>query len=126
VLRATTERFNQFAKAGVDEDFGRGNRAYDRFLGDFTHGPNKALGTVAKAPFYAVPIVPGDVGTFGGVVTDCQARVVRENGSIIPGLYATGTTTASVMGRAYVGAGSSIGPAFTWGYVAARHALGKN
>lgn len=122
-LRETTARFNDFAKRGVDEEFGRGSRAYDRFLGDFTHGPNKALGTVAKAPFYAVPIVPGDVGTFGGVVTDCDARVVREDGGIIPGLYATGTTSAAVMGRAYVGAGCSIGPAFTFGYVAARHAL---
>ncbi|RYD64362.1 MAG: FAD-dependent oxidoreductase, partial [Sphingomonadales bacterium] len=119
VLHTTTERFNRFAERGVDKDFGRGARAYDRFLGDFTHGPNKALGTVAQAPFYAVPIVPGDVGTFGGVVTDCEARVLRQDGSVIPGLYATGTTTASVMGRAYSGAGSSIGPSFTWGYVAA-------
>lgn len=125
ILRTTTERFNGFAIRGVDEDFGRGSRAYDRFLGDFTHGPNKALGSVGEAPFYAVPVVPGDVGTFGGVVTDCEARVLREDGSIIPGLYATGTTTASVMGRAYPGAGCSIGPSFTWGYVAARHALGQ-
>jgi len=123
-LRETAERFNRFAERGVDEDFGRGDRAYDRFLGDFTHKPNRALGTVAKAPFYAVPVVPGDVGTFGGVVTDCHARVLRPDGTVIPGLYATGTTTASVMGRAYPGAGGSIGPSFTWGYVAARHALG--
>lgn len=125
VLRATTERFNRFARNGRDEDFGRGNRAYDNFLGDFTHRPVATLGAVETGPFYAVPVVPGDVGTFGGVVTDCDARVLREDGSVIAGLYATGTTTASVMGRAYPGAGCSIGPSFTWGYVAARHALAQ-
>jgi 3-oxosteroid 1-dehydrogenase len=69
-------------------------------------------------------VVPGDVGTYGGVVTDTDARVLREDGSAIPGLYATGTTTASVMGRTYPGAGCSVGPSFTWGFVAAKHALG--
>ena len=125
-LAATVERFNHFARAGVDEDFGRGDRAYDRFLGDRTWQPSPALGTIERGPFYAVPVVPGDVGTYGGAVTDCQARVLREDGSVIPGLYATGTTTASVMGRVYPGAGCSIGPSFTWGYVAARHATGAN
>jgi 3-oxosteroid 1-dehydrogenase len=121
-LKATTERFNGFARQGRDEDFHRGDRAYDRWLGDYTHQPSAALGPVDEAPFYAVPIVPGDVGTYGGVVTDTYARVLREDGSVIPGLYATGTTTASVMGHAYPGAGCSIGPAFTWGYVAAKQA----
>jgi 3-oxosteroid 1-dehydrogenase len=122
-LRGTTDRFNGFARNGVDEDFGRGKRAYDRFLGDYTYRPCPALGPVDKGPFYAIPVVPGDVGTYGGAVTDCDARVLREDGSVILGLYATGTTTASVMGRVYPGAGSSIGPAFLWGYVAAKHAL---
>lgn len=122
-LLATTDRFNGFARAGRDDDFQRGESAYDRFLGDYTHRPVSTLGTVEEGPFFAVPVVPGDVGTFGGVVTDCDARVLRPDGSTIPGLYATGTTTASVMGRAYPGAGSSIGPSFTWGYVAAKHAL---
>lgn len=121
-LCATAERFNKGARHGVDEEFGRGERAYDRFLGDYTHGPNATLGTVEKAPFYAVQVVPGDVGTFGGAVTDCDARVLREDGSVIRGLYATGTTSAAVMGRTYPGAGCSIGPSFTWGFVAARHA----
>jgi 3-oxosteroid 1-dehydrogenase len=67
-------------------------------------------------------VLPGDVGTYGGVVTDAQARVLRADGSVIQGLYATGVSTASVMGRAYPGAGSSVGPSFVWGYVAARHA----
>jgi len=123
-LKATTERFNQFARNGVDEDFGRGNRAYDRFLGDMTHRPNQTLGPVEHGPFYAVQVVPGDVGTFGGAVCDTHARVLREDGEPIPGLYATGTTSAAVMGRTYPGAGCSIGPSFTWGFVAARHAAG--
>ncbi|WP_254602054.1 FAD-binding protein [Sphingomonas bacterium] len=122
VLRAQVDRFNGFARNGKDEDFHRGDRAYDNYLGDPAHKPSPTLGTIEKGPFYAVEIYPGDVGTYGGVVTDVQARVLREDGSPIPGLYATGTSTASVMGRSYPGAGSSIGPAFTWGYVAAKDA----
>ena len=124
VLERTTARFNGFARAGKDVDFGRGDSAYDRFLGDYTHGPNDTLGAVEQAPFYAVQVVPGDVGTYGGVVTDSAARVIKADGSVIEGLYATGTTTAGVMGRAYPGAGCSIGPSFTWGFVAAKHAAG--
>ena len=123
-LRATVDRFNGFARKGVDEDFQRGARAYDRFLGDYTHRPNATLGAIDEGPFYAVQVVPGDVGTFGGVVCDSRARVLREDGSVIEGLYATGTTTASVMGRTYPGAGCSIGPSFTWGFVAAKDAAG--
>lgn len=122
-LKATTDRFNGFARKGHDEDFHRGDREYDRFLGDHTYAPSPALGPVEQAPFYAVPVVPGDVGTFGGAVTDVHARVLRNDGAVIPGLYATGTSTAAVMGRTYPGAGCSIGPAFTWGYVAALHAI---
>jgi 3-oxosteroid 1-dehydrogenase len=121
-LKATIERYNAFARKGKDEDFGRGDSAYDRFLGDYTHKPNDTLGTIEQGPFYAVQIVPGDVGTFGGAVCDAWARVLREDGSVIEGLYATGTTTAAVMGRTYPGAGCSIGPSFTWGFVAAKHA----
>ena len=68
------------------------------------------------------PVVPGDVGTYGGVVTDENARVLRDDGSVIQGLYATGISTASVMGRIYPGAGSSVGPSFVFGYIAAKHA----
>ena len=121
-LMATVERFNGFARAGKDEDFGRGDRAYDRFIGDKAHTPSPTLGTLEKGPFYAFRVYPGDVGTYGGVVTDVHARVLREDGSVIDGLYATGTSTASVMGRAYPGAGASVGPSFVWGYVAGRHA----
>jgi 3-oxosteroid 1-dehydrogenase len=121
-LRATVNRFNGFVRANRDEDFQRGVRAYDEWLGDPLHKPSATLGTIEQAPFYAVPVVPGDVGTFGGLVTDECARVLDGRGCVIAGLYATGNTTASVMGRTYPGAGSSIGPSFTWGYVAAKHA----
>jgi len=123
-LRATVDRFNAFVAQDRDEDFGRGARAYDRWLGDPQHKPSAALGSIAEGPFYAVPVVPGDVGTYGGVVTDEFARVLRPDGSVIPGLYATGISTASVMGRVYPGAGCSIGPSFTFGYIAAKHAAG--
>lgn len=125
VLRATVDRFNSFVDQGRDEDFHRGERAYDDWLGDPFHAPSKSLGRIDKGPFYAVPVVPGDVGTYGGVVTDIHGRVLRGDGTVIDGLYATGVSTASVMGRAYPGAGSSIGPSFTWGYVAALHARGN-
>jgi 3-oxosteroid 1-dehydrogenase len=121
-LKATVERFNRFAAKSRDEDFHRGERAYDRWLGDPFNEPSQTLGSIAEAPFYAVPVLPGDVGTYGGVVTDEYARVLRKEGAVIPGLYATGVSTASVMGRAYPGAGSSVGPSFVWGFVAAQHA----
>ena len=121
-LTATVERWNGFVDQGVDEDFHRGERAYDSWLGDVHHKPNGSLGRIDKAPFYAVPVIPGDVSTYGGAVTDLHARVVRADGSPIEGLYATGVSTASVMGRVYPGAGASIGPSLTFGYVAARHA----
>jgi 3-oxosteroid 1-dehydrogenase len=123
-LKATVDRWNGFVEKGVDEDFHRGERAYDSWLGDPYHGPNKALGAIARAPFYAVNVVPGDVSTYGGAVTDVHARVVSADGSPIGGLYATGVSTASVMGNVYPGAGASIGPSITFGYVAAKHAAG--
>lgn len=123
-LRATVERFNGFARQNRDEDFGRGGHAYQEWLGDpLATGPSKTLGTIEQGPFYAVQVYPGDVSTFGGLLTDEHARVLRADGSPISGLYATGTSTASVMGRNSPGAGASIGPSFTWGYVAAQHAL---
>jgi 3-oxosteroid 1-dehydrogenase len=122
-LRATVERFNGFAKSGRDEDFHRGERVYDRWLGDpFENAAAQSLGTVAEGPFYAIQLYPGDVSTFGGLMTDAEARVLRADGSVIEGLYATGTSSASVMGRRSPGAGASIGPAFTFAYIAAKHA----
>jgi 3-oxosteroid 1-dehydrogenase len=115
------EKFNRFARAGVDQDFGRGQSAYDRYYGDPNNRPNPCLAPIQKAPFYGVEFVAGDLGTKGGLVTDETARVLKTDGKVIPGLYAIGNTSASVMGNTYPGAGSTIGPAMTFGYVAARH-----
>ncbi|NPC96244.1 3-oxosteroid 1-dehydrogenase [Nocardioides sp. zg-DK7169] len=118
-LRASVERFNGFARSGVDADFHRGESAYDRYYSDPTVKPNPSLHTIDQGPFYAVKIVPGDLGTKGGLVTDERARVLRTDGSAIPGLYAAGNTSAAVMGRTYAGPGATIGPALTFGYLAA-------
>jgi 3-oxosteroid 1-dehydrogenase len=123
-LRASVERFNAFARKGRDDDFHRGESAYDHWLGDALHQPSPSLGTLEEGPYFALQVYPGDVSTFGGLVTDAQARVLRPDGSAIAGLYATGTSTASVMGPVEAGGGGSIGPTFTWAYVAARHAAG--
>jgi 3-oxosteroid 1-dehydrogenase len=126
-LAKTVSRWNGFVAKGRDEDFHRGERAYDTcgFVGD-PFAETKSMGTIAKGPFYAVPVVPGDVSTYGGVVTDPNGRVTTADGSVIHGLYATGTTTASMMGNVYAGAGASVGPSMTFGYIAARHAAGIN
>ncbi|MBQ0923733.1 3-oxosteroid 1-dehydrogenase [Saccharopolyspora endophytica] len=117
-LRATVQRFNGFAEKGTDEDFRRGESAYDRYYGD-PRLPNPSLAPLEVAPFHAIKIVPGDLGTKGGLRTDARARVLREDGSTIPGLYAAGNASAAVMGSTYAGAGATIGPAMTFGYVAA-------
>jgi 3-oxosteroid 1-dehydrogenase len=122
-LKATVERWNTFARAGKDEDFHRGEREYDKcgYVGD-PFSEAKSIGTIEKAPFYSVSCVPGDVSTYGGVVTDEHSRVLRADGSVIEGLYATGVTTASPMGNVYPGAGASVGPSMTFGWLAAKHA----
>ncbi len=119
-FRATIERFNGFARAGVDGDFGRGNSAYDRYYGDPTIRPNPNLAPIEKGPFTAIKVVLGDLGTKGGVLTDEDGRALREDGSVIEGLYAAGNCSASVMGRTYPGPGSTIGPAAVFGLRAAR------
>jgi 3-oxosteroid 1-dehydrogenase len=118
-LDVTVQRFNDYARTGVDADFHRGERAYDRFQGDPRVRPNNCLAPVERPPFYAIAMYPGDVGTFGGVLADENGRVLRADGEPIPGLYATGNITASVMGRRYLGAGASIGASCTFGFVAA-------
>jgi 3-oxosteroid 1-dehydrogenase len=124
-LVKTVTRFNEFAAAGRDEDFGRGDSAYDRYYGDPRCRPNPNLAPLARPPFYAVKIVAGDLGTKGGLRTDEHARVLREDGTAISGLYAAGNASASVMGHSYAGAGATIGPAMTFGYIAAIHAASK-
>lgn len=118
-LAATVERFNGFARTGRDEDFHRGESAYDKYYSDPTVKPNPSLHVIDQGPFYAVKIVPGDLGTKGGLVTDERARVLRPDGSVIAGLYAAGNVSSAVMGRTYAGPGATIGPALTFGYLAA-------
>lgn len=120
-LTATVDRFNDFAHEGQDRDFRRGDSAYDHYYGDPHNKPNPSLAPLRVAPFYAVRIVPGDLGTKGGLVTDTDARVLRADGSPIPGLYAAGNTSSAVMGRTYAGPGATLGPAMTFGYLAALH-----
>jgi len=123
-LEATVARFNAFARSGKDLDFGRGDSAQDRFYSVLAEGPNPNLGPVEKGPFYATEVWPGDLGTKGGLRTDAYARVLDEAGRSIPGLYATGNCSAAVMGHTYPGAGGTIGPSMTFGFLAAEHALG--
>ena len=118
-LKATVNRFNSQAFSGNDADFRRGASAYDHYYTDPAILPNSCLAPLWLPPFYAFKIVPGDLGTKGGMRTDARARVLRANGSVIPGLYAAGNASAAVMGRSYAGAGSTIGPAMTFGYIAA-------
>jgi 3-oxosteroid 1-dehydrogenase len=118
-LRATVDRFNSLAVKGTDTDFHRGDSAYDHYYTDPSVLPNSCLAPLWLPPYYAFRIVPGDLGTKGGLVTDARARVLRADGSAIPGLYAAGNASAAVMGHSYAGAGSTIGPAMTFGYIAA-------
>ncbi|MFC8667256.1 3-oxosteroid 1-dehydrogenase [Streptomyces sp. NPDC057199] len=119
-LRATVNRFNGLARNGTDTDFHRGDSAYDHYYTDPAILPNSCLAPLWLAPYYAFKIVPGDLGTKGGLRTDARARVLRPDGSVIPRLYAAGNASAAVMGHSYAGAGSTIGPAMTFGYIAAR------
>ncbi len=118
-LRATVQKMNEYARAGKDPEFGRGGNDYDRFFGDPTSKPNPSLGTIEAAPFYAVPIHLGDLGTKGGLKADARARVLDGGGRPIPNLYAAGNASGSPFGNCYPGAGGTIGPAMTFGYVAA-------
>lgn len=124
-LASSIARFNSFCRSGVDEDFAKGSSAYHRFFGDPRQRGNACLGELSEPPYYAVRLVPSDVGTAGGLATDEKARVLTEDGKTIPGLYATGNATAPVVGRSYPGAGASISAAMTFGYIAAHHATGR-
>ena len=124
-LRETVDRWNGFVDGGVDEDFHRGERSYDWFLGDRGRDRQFAtLGKIEKAPFYGVDVVPGDVSTYGGVITDKNSRVIKADGTPIEGLYACGVSAASPMGKVYPGAGASVGPSMAFGWIAAKHAAG--
>ena len=120
---ATVDRFNGFCEAGVDEDFGRGADEYDTFFAGGT-GPNAALTGVDRPPYYAARFVLSDLGTKGGLLTDASGRVLREDGSTIPGLYASSNTTASMFGGVYPGPGAPLGSAMVLASLAVREMAG--
>ncbi|GAB2831528.1 FAD-dependent oxidoreductase [Microbacterium insulae] len=124
-LTATIERFNAFARAGVDEDFDRGGNDYDQYWGDGDRGyPNRSLAPLTRGPYYAVRVVPGAFGTNGGIVTDHNAAALDVDGVPIPGLYAAGNTTAHPSGAGYPGAGGTLGPGMTMAFIAGRRLAG--
>jgi 3-oxosteroid 1-dehydrogenase len=124
-LCETAERFNEVAHKGHDDDFNRGDSAYDNYYGDPTLA-NPNLYPLTKPPYYAFQVILGDLGTSGGLRTDEHARVLRADDSVITGLYAVGNASAAVMGRSYAGAGATIGPAMTFGFIAANHIASNN
>ncbi|NLP64876.1 FAD-binding protein [Paraburkholderia sacchari] len=123
-LVQTVQRFNGYASTGIDLEFNKGGNAYDTFYGDPSVKPNPCLGPLSQGPYYALPLDAGDIGTKGGLLTDGQARVLDERGEPIRGMYAIGNTTASVTGPSYPGAGATLGPAMTFGFIAANHIAG--
>ena len=123
-LCETVRRFNGFVRDGKDPDFGRGDSAYDNYYGDPTL-PQPTMDVIDSAPYYAVRIQAGDLGTKGGLVYNANGQVLRGDGTVIDGLYATGNASAAVMGNDYAGAGATIGPAMVFGFIGARHAAGN-
>ena len=119
-LRQTVEKMNGYARTGVDAEFNKGGNAFDRYYADPRVTPNPCLAPIVDAPFYAVTLYPGEIGTKGGLVTDEHGRVLRTDGGPIDGLYAVGNCSAAVMGKTYAGAGATLGPAMTFAYLAAR------
>lgn len=118
-LESVVARMNEYARTGHDPEFGRGSNIYDVNFGDPAVKPNPCLGPIEKAPFYAVPINLGDLGTKGGLKCDASARVLDQSGQPIPGLYAAGNASGSPFGNSYPGAGGTIGPAMVFGFIAA-------
>jgi 3-oxosteroid 1-dehydrogenase len=123
-LQESVRRINEYARTGVDTEFGKGGNNYDRVYGDASVTPNPCLGPITKPPFYALKLDAGEIGTKGGLLTDEHARVLDTQGQPIEGLYAVGNTSASVTGPSYPGAGATLGPAMTFGYIAANHIAG--
>lgn len=120
-LEQTVQRFNVNARQGVDPDFGRGGDVYDHSQGDPEHKPNPNLGPIETGPFYALRLLPGDIGTFSGIRTDGNARVLGADDAPIPGLYAAGNDALNFLSGAYAGAGATLGPGMTLAYIAATH-----
>ncbi len=120
-LEQTVARYNAGAEQGEDPEYGRGRTAFNRYLADPEHGPNPCVGPIRQGPFYALRIVMGDLGTFDGLRTSVTGQVRRADGAVIEGLYAVGNDRASIMGGNYPGAGITLGPAMTFGYITGRH-----
>lgn len=120
-LQETVARFNEKAVLGEDPEFGKGTTAYNRFLGDPDHKPNPCVAPLDTPPYYAIKLVLGDLGTFAGLKTDAQARVLNASGEPVPGLFAVGNDMASIMGGNYPGGGITLGPAMTFGYIAGNY-----
>jgi succinate dehydrogenase/fumarate reductase flavoprotein subunit len=123
-LTRTIETFNQQAREGNDPEFHKGGNAYNRYNGDGTHQPNPCLAPLESAPFYAVRLHIGELGTLLGLDIDHRARVLDQSGMPIPGLYAAGNDASNLMGGDYPGGGATLGPGMTLGYLAAMHAAG--
>ena len=121
MLTATIAGYNADAKEGRDPEFGRGSTIYQRHLGDISHKPNPCVAPIVEPPFFAMRIYPADLGTAIGMRVDAQARVLREDGTPIAGLYACGNDMGSIMNGNYPGPGITLGPALTFGYIAGRH-----
>lgn len=122
---ATVHAYNAEARNGRDPQFGKGSTHYGRYMGDAMHQPNPCIAPIEDAPFFAVKVVPSDLGTFAGIKTDTNARVLRQNGEIVTGLYAVGNDMVSIMGGKYPGAGAVLGSAMTFGFIAGCHLAGR-
>ena len=120
-LSKTLEKYNSSARIGFDPEFRRGTTIYQRHLGDPSHSPNPCVAPIEQPPFYALRIYPADLGTAIGLQSDGRARVLRKDGSVIPGLYACGNDMGSIMNGNYPGPGITLGPALTFGYIAGRN-----
>jgi succinate dehydrogenase/fumarate reductase flavoprotein subunit len=125
-LEATVAEYNRNAAEGRDPAFGKGSRAYNRYQGDALHGPNPCIAPLEHGPFYAIKLVIGDLGTYAGIKTDEHARALDSDGRVIKGLYAAGNDMTSIMGGNYPGAGITLGPALTFGYIAGKHLARAN
>lgn len=123
-LKETIAAYNGPASRGEDPQFGRGRTSFNRYLADPAHTPNPCVAPIRKGPFYALKIVMGDLGTFDGLRTEVSGRVLTEDGTPIPGLYAVGNDRASIMGGNYPGAGITLGPAMVFGYITGKHLAG--
>ena len=123
-LKATVEAYNLGARQGRDPEFHRGETSFNRYLADPEHKPNPCVAPVAQGPFYAVKMEMGDLGTFDGLKTTAPGEVLDRQGAVIPGLFAVGNDRASIMGGNYPGAGITLGPAMTFGWITGRHLAG--